>query len=168
MGFVTGTERRSGPMRCVMVLLGTAIVVTDGRYVTVCRFRPMKMRSLLDDKCCLVMVKQSNNYPIKQAALRSISQTNNVKSIFQTVNTNRSRYLDCLTVDRPGIHKHGTPRMRQPSYPAANSRVGCCPATCPSLRPYDRFILLVSTKRHPIYHLLLPETPRGLQPAYRS
>lgn len=50
---------------------------------------------------CLVMVEQSNNFPIKQAYLRSISQTNNVKSIFQTVNINRPHYLDCLTVDRP-------------------------------------------------------------------
>jgi hypothetical protein len=56
---------------------------------------------------CLVMVKQSNNFPIKQAYLRSISQTNKVKSIFQTVNINRPHYLDCLTVDRPALEVTG-------------------------------------------------------------
>jgi hypothetical protein len=57
--------------------------------------------SLHGINCCLVMIKQSNNFPMKQAYLRSISQTNNVKSVSQTVNTNRPHYLDCLTVDRP-------------------------------------------------------------------
>jgi len=64
-------------------------------------FQPTNRRSLPDDERCLVMVKQSNDYPITQAAVQSVSQTNNVKSIFQTVNTNMLHYLDCLTVDRP-------------------------------------------------------------------
>lgn len=87
-------------MSHVTVLPGTANALMDG----ICGgFNIQRFASLHRIGCCLVMVKQSNNFPIKQAYLWSISQTNNVKSVSQTVNTNRPHYLDCLTVDRPAL-----------------------------------------------------------------
>jgi hypothetical protein len=81
------------------VLSGTANLVVGGIY-GISNLRMFAAPHSND--CCLVMVKQSNNFPIKQAFLLSISQTNNAMSVSQTVNTNVPHYLDCLTVDRPG------------------------------------------------------------------
>lgn len=80
------------------VLSGTANLVVGGIY-GISNLRMFAAPHSND--CCLVMVKQSNNFPIKQAFLLSISQTNNAMSVSQTVNTNVPHYLDCLTVDRP-------------------------------------------------------------------
>jgi hypothetical protein len=85
-------------MKRITVSLGTSSAVIDGMYGV---FNLWRFASLHGIDCCLVMVKQSNNFPIKQAYSGSISQTNNMKPVSQTVNTNRPQYLACLTVDRP-------------------------------------------------------------------
>jgi hypothetical protein len=90
-------------------------------------FNLQRFASLHGIDCCLVMVKQSNNFPIKQAYLRSISQTNNVKSVSQTVNTDRPHCLDCLTVDRPGLlaDQQSCGRPKGMGHSAAGANGGC-------------------------------------------
>jgi hypothetical protein len=78
-------------MKRITVLPGTANAVMDG-MIGVSNLQ--RFASSHRNDCCLVMVKQSNNFPIKQAYLRSISQINNVKPVPQTVNTHRLHYHD--------------------------------------------------------------------------